>query len=89
MEMSRHSFYGGFGYVDVLVPAYLGVILSVNGIMSLPLTLVEYREKKILKRFMATPMKPSYIIISQTSSLNFAITVIGFLLLLFGGKNCF
>jgi len=40
------QFFGGFGSVDVLVPTYLGVILSVNGIMSLPLTLVEYREKK-------------------------------------------
>ena len=82
------QFYGGYGYVDVLVPAYLGVILSVNGIMSLPLTLVEYREKKILKRFMATPMKPSYIIISQLV-VNFATTVIGFLLLLLVGKIVF
>lgn len=81
-------FFGGYGSVDVLVPTYLGVILSVNGIMSLPLTLVEYREKKILKRFMATPMKPSYIIISQLV-VNFAITVIGFLLLLLVGKVVF
>lgn len=82
------QFFGGFGSVDVLVPTYLGVILSVNGIMSLPLTLVEYREKKILKRFMATPMKPSYIIISQLV-VNFVITVIGFLLLLLVGKIVF
>ena len=81
-------FFGGFGSVDVLVPSYLGVILSVNGIMSLPLTLVEYRDKKILKRFMATPMKSNNIIISQLI-VNFVLTIIGFLLLLIIGKFVF
>lgn len=81
-------FFGGFGSVDVLVPSYIGVILSVNGIMSLPLTLVEYRDKKILKRFMATPMKSNNIIISQLI-VNFVLTIIGFLLLLIIGKFVF
>ena len=38
--------YNGFGMVDVSVPAYAGMIISVTGLMNLPLTLCEYREKK-------------------------------------------
>ncbi|MCX8095166.1 MAG: ABC transporter permease [Caldisericia bacterium] len=81
-------YFGGFGSVDVLVPSYLGVILAVNGIMSLPLTLVEYRDKKILKRYMATPLKPIYIIISQIV-VNFILTLIGFILLYLVAKIVF
>lgn len=81
-------YFGGFGSVDVLVPSYLGVILAVNGIMSLPLTLVEYRYKKILKRYMATPLKPIYVIISQIV-VNFILTIIGFILLYLVGKIVF
>lgn len=81
-------YFGGYGAVDVLVPSYLGVILAVNGLMSLPLTLVEYRDKKILKRYMATPLKPIYIIISQIV-VNFILTTIGFLLLYLVGKFVF
>lgn len=81
-------YFGGFGSVDVLVPSYLGVILAINGIMSLPLTLVEYRDKKILKRYMATPLKPIYVIISQIV-VNFILTVIGFIILYLVGKIVF
>jgi len=82
------EFFGGFGSVDVMAPSYLGVIFAVNGLMSLPLTLVEYRDKKILKRLMATPLKPSYIILSQLI-VNFVLTVIGLLILLIFGKLIF
>ncbi len=81
-------FFGGFGSVDVMVPSYLGTILAVNGIMSLPLTLVEYRNKKILKRFMATPLKPIFVLLSQLI-VNFILTCIGFLILIVLGKLVF
>ncbi len=81
-------FFGGFGSVDVMVPSYLGVIIAVNGLMSLPLTLVEYRDKKILKRYMATPLKSSYIIFSQFI-VNFVLTLLGFILLVIFGKIIF
>ncbi|MBC7194285.1 MAG: ABC transporter permease [Caldisericia bacterium] len=81
-------FFGGYGSVDVIVPSYLGVIIAVNGLMSLPLTLVEYRDKKILKRYMATPLKSSYIIFSQFI-VNFVLTLLGFILLVIFGKLIF
>ncbi|MDI6861385.1 MAG: ABC transporter permease [Caldisericia bacterium] len=81
-------YFGGFGSIDVMVPSYLGIVLAVNGLMSLPLTLVEYRDKKILKRYMATPLKPIYVIISQIV-VNFILTLIGFILLYLVGKSVF
>ncbi|MGC8943002.1 MAG: ABC transporter permease [Caldisericia bacterium] len=82
------EFFGGFGSVDVMVPSYLGVIIAINGLMSLPLTLVEYRDKKILKRYMATPLKSSYIILSQFV-VNFVLTLLGLILLFVFGKIIF
>ena len=81
-------FYGGFGTVDVMVPSFVGIVVAGNGIMNLPLTLVEYRDKKILKRLMATPLKPVYIIISQLV-VNLIITIIGFLIVAVFGKLIF
>jgi len=56
--------------------------------MSLPLTIAGYRERKILKRFMATPISPYYVIVSQVT-VNFATTLIGLLLLAIVGKLVF
>ncbi|MEN6388171.1 MAG: ABC transporter permease [Candidatus Cryosericum sp.] len=81
-------FYGGHGTIDVMVPSYIGMIIAVTGLMNLPLTIAEYRDRKILKRFMATPLKPYYIIVSQVMA-NFAITLIGLLLLVITGKLVF
>ena len=46
--------FDGLGTVDASLPAYICMIFCVTGIMSLPLSLTSYREKKILKRFKAT-----------------------------------
>jgi ABC-2 type transport system permease protein len=81
-------FFGGYGSIDVMVPSYLGVIIAVNGIMNLPLTLVEYRDKKILKRYMATPLKSIYVILSQLI-VNFVLILFGFIILAIFGKIIF
>lgn len=80
--------FGGHGTVDVSVPAYAGTVISVTGLMILPLTVCEYREKKILKRFRATPLSPLYVIISQLS-INLLMTIAGMLLLVLVGKIVF
>ena len=38
--------YDGKGMVDVSLPAYFALIISVTAIMSVPMTLSEYREKE-------------------------------------------
>jgi ABC-2 type transport system permease protein len=82
------EFFGGHGTIDVTVPSYFCMIIAVTGLMSLPLTVAQYRERKILKRFMATPINPSGILISQVI-VNFIITVLGMVVLIVVGKIVF
>ncbi len=49
-------FYGGRGAVDMLTPAYIAMVVAVSGLMGLPLQLADYRQRKVLKRYEATPL---------------------------------
>ena len=77
--------YMGKGMVDVSVPAYFALILSVTAFMSVPMTLSEYREKKILKRYIATPLNKSKVLIS-IFSINLITTLFGMILLFITAK---
>jgi ABC-2 type transport system permease protein len=75
------SITGDRGTVDLMLPTYTCMIVAVNGLMSLPLTVANYREQKILKRFMATPVQPLQILVSQVVA-NSITTLAGMVLLL-------
>lgn len=77
-------YYGGHGSVDMSTPGYINMVIAVAGLMSLPITLSQYRERKILKRFMATPIKPMDILFSQLI-VNGIVTLIGTALLIVVG----
>ncbi len=77
-------YYGGHGSVDVSTPGYICMIISVSGLMTLPITVSQYRERKVLKRFMATPIKPLDILVAQLV-VNAIVTFIGSLLLIVVG----
>jgi ABC-2 type transport system permease protein len=79
------SLTGDRGTVDLMLPAYTCMIVAVTGLMSLPLTVANYREQKILKRFMATPIQPMQILVSQVV-VNSITTVAGIGLLLVVAK---
>jgi len=70
--------------MDVSVPAYSVMVIGVVGLMSLPLTLSGYKEKRIYKRFDATPVGKKSIIAAQVF-INFMMTLIGILILLIAG----
>ncbi|MCL2190266.1 MAG: ABC transporter permease [Defluviitaleaceae bacterium] len=53
------------GAMDVMVPALVGMVIAVNGIMTLPLNLTEFMTNKVYKRFDATPMGKENIIFVQ------------------------
>ena len=55
----------GSRYVDFLVPGLLGMNLMGTGMWSLGFSVVNARLKKLLKRFVATPMRKSDYLISQ------------------------
>lgn len=71
--------------MDVSVPAYAVMVISVTGLMAFPLTLAGYKEKKIYKRFDATPAGKRTIILAQII-INLVMTFIGIGILLAAGK---
>lgn len=71
--------------IDVSIPAYAVMIMGVTGLMSLPLTLSGYKEKKIYKRFDATPVGKKSIILAQVL-VHFIMTLIGISILFIAGK---
>ncbi len=80
--------FGGFGTIDLTAPAYMCMVIAVTGLMSLPLTVAQYRERKILKRFMASPINPSRILTAQVI-VNLIMTVMGMAALLIVGALVF
>lgn len=73
-----------FGIMDISVPAYSVMVIGVNGLMSLPLTLSGFKEKKIYKRFDATPVGKKQILWAQVC-IHVMMTLIGIAILLLLG----
>jgi len=54
----------GSRYIDFLIPGLLGMNLLGSGIWGIGFSVVQARQKKLLKRFMATPMRRSEYLLS-------------------------
>jgi len=78
-------FFGGYGYVDVSVPAYTAMIIATSGFLSLSITMASYREHGILRRLKATPLRPQAILGAQVIVI-FVMTALGMALLVIAGK---
>lgn len=70
--------------MDLSVPAYSVMVMGVTGLMALPLTLSGYKEKRIYKRFDATPVGKKSIMVAQVF-INLMMTLIGILILIIAG----
>ncbi|MFE3036920.1 ABC transporter permease [Streptomyces canus] len=57
--------FGGLRPVDAYVPVTVLLGLIVGGIQSMPQTLTGYRERGILRRMSATPVRPSALLFAQ------------------------
>ncbi|QNP70080.1 ABC transporter permease [Streptomyces roseirectus] len=57
--------FGGLRPVDAYVPVTVLLGLIVGGLQSMPQTLTGYRERGILRRMSATPVKPSALLTGQ------------------------
>ena len=78
-------YFGGRGSVDVSVPAYVAMIIATVGLLSIAINLSMYREKGILRRYRATPLRPQTIL-AATVLVNFAMTLLGTILLVIAAK---
>jgi len=76
---------GGLGSVDVSVPAYTAMIIGTTGLISLTISITSYREKGVLRRLRATPLRPQAILIAEVLVLLLT-TVVGVALLIIAAK---
>ncbi len=79
------AMFGGYGTVDISVPAYTAMIIATTGLMGLTITMATYREKGILRRLRTTPISPLVVLAAQVIVL-FLMTTFGMLLLIIAGK---
>jgi ABC-2 type transport system permease protein len=80
--------YGGYGYLDVTVPAYSALVIAISALVAIPIALANYRERGILRRYRATPVSPAAVLGAQLL-MQFAMTLLGMLLLVMIGKVFF
>jgi ABC-2 type transport system permease protein len=74
----------GSRYIDFLIPGLIGMNLMNSGMWGVGFALVEMRQRKLLKRFVATPMRRSdFLLALMTSRLVLMFIEVG-LLLIFG-----
>ncbi len=78
-------FYGGYGSVDVSVPGYTAMIIATSGLLSLPIAMASYRERGILRRLSATPLRPQAVLGAQVIVL-FLMTALGMILLVIAAE---
>ncbi|MFQ6114579.1 MAG: ABC transporter permease [bacterium] len=78
-------FFGGYGSVDVSVPAYTAIIIANSGLLSITIVLAFYRETGVLRRLKATPVRPQTILTAQVSVI-FLMTALGMVLLIVAAK---
>lgn len=83
-----NPFFGGRGTVDFSTPAYMAMIICSTGLLSTAIAVSSYREKGILRRYRATPLRPGLIIASQIV-LNFVMTALGAGLLIVAARLAF
>ena len=58
----------GSRYIDFLIPGLLGMNLMNSGMWGVGFALVDMRQRKLLKRFVATPMRRGDFLLALTSS---------------------
>jgi ABC-2 type transport system permease protein len=58
----------GSRYIDFLIPGLLGMNLMNSGMWGIGFALVDMRQRKVLKRFVATPMRRSDFLLALISS---------------------
>lgn len=70
----------GLRGVDVMTPAYTGMVIGTTALLGLPIILAGYRQQGILRRLRATSLHPSVILVAQVF-VNLFMTIVGITLL--------
>ncbi len=70
------SLLGGYGSMDVSMPAYTALILGSIGFMTVAMGTSSYRETGVLRRYRATPLRPVTYILADVT-VNLIMTLLG------------
>jgi ABC-2 type transport system permease protein len=76
--------FGGYGSMDISMPAYTALILGSVGILGIPIQVGALREQGVLRRYRATPMHPLTYITADVIT-NLIMTLLGMALLVLVG----
>jgi ABC-2 type transport system permease protein len=52
------AMFGGLGYLDMSVPGFIGVVIAITSLTTIPITVSTRREMGVLRRYSVTPLKP-------------------------------
>lgn len=55
----------GYGQIDLSVPGYIGMIIGTIGMLGIPVSLANYRDRGILRRLRATPVQSGTVLWSH------------------------
>jgi ABC-2 type transport system permease protein len=80
--------FGEYGIVDVYVPSFAGMIVGISALTNLNTDIASAREKGILRRLKATPLRPLTILTAKIT-LVFSMTSIAMILMIIAGKLVF
>jgi len=69
-----------FGYIDLEVPGITAIIIATVALMGIPIATTQERDKKILRRYRATPLAPSTYLIA-TVIVYFSMALAGLVIL--------
>jgi ABC-2 type transport system permease protein len=79
------AMFGGYGSMDVSMPNYTAMILGTVGFIGIPITISNYRESGVLRRFRATSVSPITYILADIVA-NLVMVLLGMIGLLLVGK---
>jgi ABC-2 type transporter len=51
--------FGGYGYIDTIYPAFIGLSIAVTGFTAIPGVVASHRERGVLRRLRASPVPRS------------------------------
>lgn len=77
-----------YGFVDLMTPAVSSITIAVLALMLIPLNTAVARERRILRRFQATPLHPSLYLVADIL-INFCMVLAGFIVLILNAKLLF
>ncbi|AGF71431.1 ABC transporter permease [Corynebacterium halotolerans] len=68
--------FGGLGYIDATLPAFASVVVTLTGVLILPVNQLILRESGALRRLRLTPLRPA-VFLAADLTVNFVVGLIG------------